>query len=239
MTASKPAPPKPAGPGPKPGGPTHPTPTGPGPQLAFTNPTHPPPRPLPNPNPPPRPSGHLPISDPRAGGARDGAGVGPISLGRLIAAIRVEVARAFGMTGYQWDPASGPQQEDAPIGPDWVQIQLAEVRVDLRAALTALDELRRVTTMCHLDRHPGEGRTSGLAVVAAPVATSVEAFAGGHTRGAGADLHDPERPTYPKPSPGFALPQPPPFDMARPPVTHPRPSTPGPPTRPNQPRPIR
>lgn len=145
-----------------------------------TNPTSPPP-PLPNPGPPPpSKSGHLPIDPgPRAGFvpqdavAREsapGAGAGPTTLAQLVSDLRLMLAAALARTQHQWDPASGPQQEDAPIGPAYVDRKVMNARADIRAALAELDELRVVVS-----------------------------------------LHDPERPTVPRPMPGFVLPQPKPW----------------------------
>lgn len=183
-------------------------------------PTHPPNKPdFPPPpprDPPPSKSGHLPISGPRAGFvpqdavAREsapGAGAGPSTLAQLVSDLRLMLAGALARTQHQWDPASGPAQEDAPIGPAYVDRKVMNARADIRAALAELDELRVVVSLTSPDAPSEKEPTPGsaVAVVAAARASTV----GGHTCGAGADLHDPERPTVPKPMPGFALPQPP------------------------------
>lgn len=164
-------------------------------------PTHPPNKPdfppPPPPPPPPTKRGHLPISGPRVGFvppdavAREsapGAGAGPTSLAQLVSDLRLMLAAALARTQHQWDPASGPQQEDAPIGPAYVDRKLMNARADIRAALAELDELRVVVSL----NDPGP--------------RSVVPQVGA---GTGSNLHDPERPTVPRPMPGFALPQPP------------------------------
>jgi hypothetical protein len=162
VTESKPAPPQPAGPTQPPSGPTHPTPT------------H-----------PPRGNGHAlpPISDPRGAvhPATDQAarmcvpapaGVGLTSLHQLVLDLRLTLAYALAMTQHQWDPASGPMQEDAPIGPSYVDRKLGNLRCDLRAALAEADELWMVlqSRVDHPVVRSGEMPTPGSAVAGASAA---------------------------------------------------------------------
>lgn len=133
-------------------------------------------------------SGHpIPISGPRVGAARaqargaepvsQSAGVG--SLTQLVADLRLSAARLLAMTSRQWDPASGPQQQDAPLGPDFVDIQLGKAAADFRSALRELDELREVLASQHPTR-PAPGH----ATTGAPVPASSES--GGPATAAGA-----------------------------------------------------
>jgi hypothetical protein len=57
------------------------------------------------------------------------------------------LAAALARTQHQWDPASGPQQGDAPIGPAYVDRKVMNARADIRAALAELDELRVVVSL--------------------------------------------------------------------------------------------
>lgn len=144
-------------------------------------------------------SGHpIPISGPRVGAARaqargaepvsQSAGVG--SLTQLVADLRLSAARLLAMTSRQWDPASGPQQQDAPLGPDFVDIQLAKARADFRNALRELDELRRILASQHPAPHaPGYRPTPGHAITA-PSSVSRESPDARQRVAAGADLRE-------------------------------------------------
>jgi hypothetical protein len=141
---SKPAPPKPAGPGPKPGGPTHPTPTGPPHDNGHELP------PL-TPGPsdaalrPPGDPGTNP--DPRGRPFRDddsaAAGVGLPTLGMVIRDAERLGQQMINVLGRQFDPASAPGFTDDPWGPDAIEVDvhLGNAVADIRSALAELAKL--------------------------------------------------------------------------------------------------
>lgn len=104
--------------GPKPSGPTHPTPT------------HPPK------NSGSRGTSAAPLVPEHA------AGAGPTpTLGMVVRDGERYLAQAIATLTRQFDPASGPQQEDAPWGPALVDRKLAAAVADVRSALEHLSSL--------------------------------------------------------------------------------------------------
>lgn len=157
----------------------------------MTGPTQPTPRPLPNPGPPPAPGAEMtqPGPGPKPDGPTGPTPTGPGRLPRLGEVIRdVErtLTQAITTLGRQYDPASGPSQEDDPWGPEAVDIHLGSAVADIRSALRELDAVtllglppvgsavqypaRQAPSAClsggsasHPVRRPGEGLLPGLA----------------------------------------------------------------------------
>jgi hypothetical protein len=195
---SKPAPPKPAGPGPKPGGPTHPTPTGPPHDSGHELP------PL-TPGPsdaalrPPGDPGTNP--DPRGRPFRDddsaAAGVGLPTLGMVIRDAERLCAQLINLLGRDYDPASALNVEAYP-GERLADVRLAMLRSDVIQVARGLADLASL-------RHPpagsavpvqfpdrpsaaGEGRSSGLAATRPPASVVRGSLAGPDAREAGANV---------------------------------------------------